>query len=57
MKQYIQYNLIKDITADHRDIVEIASGQQVANLDIDDVNSFLNGLYLFMDPEAYTWKN
>jgi len=57
VKQYIQYNLIKDITADHRDIVEIASGQQVANLDIDDVNSFLNGLYLFMDPEAYTWKN
>ena len=57
MKQYIQYNLIKDITSDHRDIVEIASGQQVANLDIDDVNSFLNGLYLFMDPEAYTWKN
>tara|TARA_R110000850_G_scaffold118412_1_gene235444 strand:- start:114 stop:227 length:114 start_codon:yes stop_codon:yes gene_type:complete len=28
-------------------IVEGASGQPLAQLDVDDVNSFLNGLYLF----------
>lgn len=57
MTTTIQYNQIEDMTEDHRDICEQASGQPVAELDIQDVNDFLNGLYLFMDPEAFSWTN
>lgn len=51
----VQYNQIEDIIQEHRDVVESASGHKLEELNIDDVNDFLNGLYLFMDPEAYTW--
>ncbi len=57
METVVQYNLIEDIVPEHREVVESASGQRLEELDIDDVNSFLNGLYLFMDPEAFTWKS
>jgi len=52
----VQYNLIEDVTPEHRDIVEFASGQKLEELDIDDVNSFLNGLQLYMG-EGLPWKN
>jgi hypothetical protein len=53
-----QYTLNRDVTTEHREIVELASGELVINLDIDDVNSFLNGLYLFhKEAEEELWTN
>jgi hypothetical protein len=46
-KTAIQYNQLIDLTPEDQMIVEGASGQPLAQLDVDDVNSFLNGLYLF----------
>lgn len=56
MKVVIQYNQIKDVIPNHRDLVEKASGEPIDELDIQDVNSFLNGLYIF-NQEQYVLNN
>jgi len=43
----IQYNKLIDLTPEDQLLVEGASGMKLADLDINDVNSFLNGMYLF----------
>lgn len=53
METVIQYNLIEDVIPEHRDVVESASGQRLEDLDIDDVNDFLNGFYLFCKEEYW----
>ena len=53
-----QYNLNRDVTTEHCEIVELASGELVINIDIDDINNFLNGLYLFhKEAEEELWTN
>jgi phage-related protein len=57
VRYHVQYNQIRDVTNGHRDIVEKASGEDINNLEIDDVNSFLNGLYMVMYDEDLVWKS
>ena len=58
MKTLIQYNLIHDVIDEHREIVESAAREPLEALDIDDVNSFLNGIYLFhKEAEEDFWKS
>lgn len=54
----LQYNQIEDVTSEHRYMVESAAGKPIEQLAIDDVNSFLNGLYLFHEAsEEEFWKS
>ena len=58
METVVQYNQLSDVTPEHKLIAESASGQPIEELDIDDVNSFLNGLYLFHGAaEEEFWKS
>jgi len=50
-----EYKSHCDVVDQDRAIVESASGQRLEELDIDDINSFLTGMWLFMDPEAFSW--
>lgn len=58
METVVQYNQLSDVTVEDRAVVEAAAGQPLEQLDIDDVNSFLNGLIIFhrMLEEDY-WNN
>lgn len=38
---------IDKLAPDEKELVELASGQKITELDIDDVNEFLSGYYLF----------
>jgi len=57
METVVQYNQIEDVTDRDRAVVEAFAGAPIHELDIDRVNEFLNGLYFFMDPEAYSWTD
>jgi hypothetical protein len=58
METVVQYNQLSDVSDEDRAVVEAASGQALEQLDINDVNSFLNELIIFyrMLEEDY-WNN
>jgi hypothetical protein len=54
----IQFNQHSDVDDESRECVECASQQPLETLQIDDINSFLNGAYLFhKEAEENKWKS
>jgi len=57
-KTVIQFNCHDDVDTESRSIVEVASDQPLEELQMDDINSFLNGLYLFhKEADEVEWTN
>lgn len=56
METVVQYNRIEDITPEDRAFVEFCADAPLEELDIDEVNDFLNGYALFTREEDY-WKS
>lgn len=54
----VQFNQLSDVDTESRAIVEAASNMKLEDLSIDDVNDFLNGLYLFhKEADEAFWKS
>ena len=47
METVVEYNQLSDLTQEDREFVEFCSGQPIEELDIDEVNDFLNGYVNF----------
>jgi hypothetical protein len=55
---YKQYNQLSDVTTEDQLIIEFVSGQPLTSVPIDDINSFLNELYLFhSEAEEELWTS
>lgn len=54
----IEFNLHEDVDDASRSLVEDAAGLILEDIPMDDVNSFLSGLYLFhKEGKEEYWKN
>lgn len=54
----IEFNLHEDVDVMSRELVEEVSGLVFENIPIEDVNSFLSGLFLFHEEgKKEYWKN
>jgi hypothetical protein len=47
METVVEYNQLSDLTPEDREFVEFCAGQPIEELDIDEVNDFLNGYAQF----------
>lgn len=58
IKTIVQYNQLSDLSTAEQELVESISDECINDLDINVVNDFLNGLYLFHNiSEEDFWKS